>query len=79
MALAFKSDLRRPLSASISRARGQRILVFCAGAILLAVMAYIAASYGFDAVAKCEVNAYRVLGQSQTVMSQIASSSACGF
>lgn len=79
MALVLKDDLHGLLSASISRRRAQRALVLCAGAILLAIMAYIAASYGFDAVAKCEVNSYAVLGQSRTVMSRIASSSVCGF
>jgi len=79
MALAFKDDLRGPLAASISGVRAHRAFLLCAGALLLAFMAYIAASCGFDAVAKCEVNTYSALGQSRTVMSQIASSSACGF
>lgn len=79
MALTFKDDLRRPLSASLRGVRARRAFVLWAGAIILAVMAYIAASYGFDGVAKCEVNSYTVLGQSRTVMSQIALSSACGF
>ena len=79
MALTFKDDLRRPLSACSSGVRAKRALVFCTGAILLAIMAYITASYGFDAVAKCEVDTYSGLGQSRTVMSQIAWSGACGF
>jgi len=79
MALAFKDDLQWSRPASIGGVRAQRALLLCAGAILLAIMAYIAASYGFDAVAKCEVNTYSVLGQSRTLMSQIASSSTCGF
>lgn len=79
MALAFKDNLRRPPSAPFSGARARRTLVLCAGAILLAVVAYFAAFYGFDAVVKCEVNTYSVLGQGRSAMSQIALSSACGF
>lgn len=79
MALAFRDDLWRPLSVSINSVRPRRALLFCGGAILLVAMAYGAASHGFDAVAKCEVNAYDVLGQGRSTMSQIALSSACGF
>jgi hypothetical protein len=79
MALTLKHDLRRPVLAAISGVRGQRVVVLCAGVMLLALIAYLAASYGFNAVVQCEENTYSVLGQSRTVMSQIVSSSACGF
>lgn len=79
MALAFKGDFRRSRAASMSGVRTRRTLVFCAGAILLAVMAYMAASRGFAAVVKCEVSSHSALGQGRSAMSQIALSSACGF
>lgn len=79
MALAFKDDLRRRFSPSMSGVRAQRALLSCVGAILLVFMAYIAASRGFDVVAKCETNTYSILGQYRGVMSQIALSGACGF
>ena len=79
MVLALKDGLRRPLSASINRARAQRILILCAGAMLVAIMVYIAVRYGFDAVVRCEANTYSVLGQDRSAITQIALSSACGF
>jgi hypothetical protein len=79
MTLAFKDDFPRSVSESIRRARPQRVIVFCAGAILLAVVAYIAASSGFDAVVKCQIRTHSVLSQGRGAMSQIALSSACGF
>lgn len=79
MTLASKDGLPRSVSAPISGVRSQRAIVLCAGAILLAVMAYIAASSGFDAVVKCEITIHSILGQDRSAMSQIALSSACGF
>jgi len=79
MTLAFKDDLRWLFSGPLVGARAQRAFGICAGAILLGIMAYIAAAYGFDAVATCKVNTYRVLGYGRSLTSQIALSSACGF
>ena len=70
------------VSALIASARGapaRRTIFFGAFAIFLAAMAYIAAVYGFRAVARCEIETNRALVQSHDAISQIAMSSACGF
>jgi hypothetical protein len=57
----------------------QRLLIFCAGAILFGMMAWIAATYGLSTIARCETETNGALGQSGNATSQIALSSACGF
>lgn len=69
----------RPVVASAHRIRVQRTLVFCVCAILFAVMAYIAATYGLNAVVRCEVETNTALGHGGNATSQIALSNACGF
>jgi hypothetical protein len=71
-------DLRSAL-ASAHRIRVQRALVFCVCAILFAVMAYVAATYGLSAVVRCEVETNTALGHGRSATSQIALSSGCGF
>lgn len=69
----------RPVVASVHRIRIQRTLVFCVCAILFAVIAYIAATYGLSAIARCEVETNTALGHGGNATSQIALSNACGF
>jgi hypothetical protein len=87
MLIEGNAGLQAPTAVAVeagkpSSAREQRIrhfLVFCASAILLATMAYIAATCGLNAVARCEVETSSALGQGRSAMSQIALSNACGF
>lgn len=80
MAFAFKNDLlRRSPSVSAHGLRVRGTVIFCAGAILFAMMAYMAATRGFGAIVRCELESNGALGQGRSVTSQIASSSACGF
>jgi len=70
---------RIQVPASACGAQGRRILIFCAGALLLATMAYVAATFGFQTVVRCELESNGALGQSGSAISQIALSNACGF
>lgn len=54
-------------------------LMFCGGAIVFALMACLAAVYGFNAVARCEVEVHGILDKDRSAMSKIALSNACGF
>jgi hypothetical protein len=74
---AVAVEAGQPSSAREQRVR--RVLVVCASVVLLAAMAYIAATYGLNAVARCEVETSSALGQGRSAMSQIALSNACGF
>ncbi len=59
--------------------RSHRTLLVGASALLFAVMAYIAATYGLNTVVRCEVETNTALGHGGNAMSEIALSNACGF
>lgn len=73
---------RRGASAPVMCAHGtlaRRVFLLAAFAILFAVMAYVAAVYGFHAVVRCEMETNSTLAQHRGAMSEIAMSDACGF
>jgi hypothetical protein len=72
------NDIGRPPAASVSAPRVQRVIVFCASGVLLALAAYIIAFYGFKAVVKCEIEQHRLSRQAHTVTAEIALTGGCG-
>jgi hypothetical protein len=66
------------VSGSVGR-RAKKAITLCASAALLALVAFIFISYGFDATVKCEVNNYVLLRQTSSVISEIALTNGCGF
>ena len=71
-------DIDSPRRAK-SKAWGLRAIIYCASAVLLALAIHMMATYGFNAVVKCEVENYHLLGRSRSVTIKIASINACGF
>ena len=64
---------------SSGKVSAQCAIPSCACAILCALAIYIIVLFGWNAVVKCEVDNYRRLSESRTVITEIATSAGCGF